>query len=379
MNVPFLDLKAQYHTIKKEIDRAVAEVIAEQYFILGPKVAALETAIAEYSCTRHGIGVASGSDALTLVLLAMDIGPGADVITTPFTFFATAGSISETRATPRFVDIDPETYNIDPAQIEKAITPRTKAIMPVHLFGQCADMDPIIETARRKNLFVIEDAAQAIGADYVRGGVAKRAGGIGDIGCFSFYPSKNLGAFGDGGMVVSNNDQLAERVRLLRVHGATAKYYHRYIGVNSRLDALQAAVLLVKLRHLDEWSDMRRLNAERYDRLFAAANREGLNIVTPRVQYTNRHIYNQYVIRAPQRDGLRGFLSKHGVGTDIYYPLPLHLQECYRTLGYHKGDFPESERAAEETLALPIFPELGEDQQEYVVEKIKEFYLNGPA
>jgi len=251
--------------------------------------------------------------------------------------------------------------------------------MPVHLFGQCADMDPIMEVARRKNLFVIEDAAQAIGADYVKNGLAKRAGGIGDVGCFSFYPSKNLGAFGDGGMVVSNTDRFAERVRLLRVHGAAAKYYHRYVGVNSRLDALQAAVLLVKLRHLDEWSDQRRLNAERYDRLFAAANRDGLEIMTPKVQYANRHIYNQYVIRVPQRDGLREFLSRHGVGTDVYYPLPLHLQECYQNLGYRKGDFPESERAADETVALPIFPELGEDRQEYVVEQIREFYVNGPA
>jgi len=379
MNVPFLDLKAQYHTIKEEIDRAVAEVIEEQYFILGPKVAALETAIAEYSRARHAVGVASGSDALALSLLAMDVGPGDEILTTPFTFFATAGSISETGAIPRFVDINPETYNIDPDQIEKAVTPKTKAIMPVHLFGQCADMDPIMEVARRKNLFVIEDAAQAIGADYVKNGLAKRAGGIGDVGCFSFYPSKNLGAFGDGGMVVSNTDRFAERVRLLRVHGAAAKYYHRYVGVNSRLDALQAAVLLVKLRHLDEWSDQRRLNAERYDRLFAAANRDGLEIMTPKVQYANRHIYNQYVIRVPQRDGLREFLSRHGVGTDVYYPLPLHLQECYQNLGYRKGDFPESERAADETVALPIFPELGEDRQEYVVEQIREFYVNGPA
>jgi dTDP-4-amino-4,6-dideoxygalactose transaminase len=375
MNVPFLDLKAQYFKIKDEIDRAVSEVISEQHFILGPKVEALEEAIAGYSSARYGIGVASGSDALTLSLMAMGVGAGDEVVTTPFTFFATAGSISKVGAKPVFVDIDPRTYNLDPAHLQERITPRTKAIIPVHLFGQCADMEPIKESARSNGLRIIEDAAQAIGADYIKDSAPpQRVGSIGDLGCFSFYPSKNLGGFGDGGLVTTNDDELAKRVRLLRVHGASAKYHYQCIGINSRLDALQAAVLLVKFRYLEEWTDARLKNAAYYDQLFEETGYQTLGIEIPYVQYTNRHIFNQYVIRVPKRDELGVFLSQEGIGTDVYYPLPLHLQECYRDLGYEEGDFPHAEKAARETLALPIYPDLTREQQDYVVSKIGEFF-----
>ena len=375
MHVPFLDLKAQYQHIKDEIDQAVSEVISEQHFILGPKVEALEEAIAAYSSARYGIGVASGSDALTLSLMALGIGAGDEVITTPFTFFATAGSISKAGATPVFVDIDPRTYNLDPAHIQKRITPQTKAILPVHLFGQCADMDPIKELARNNKLWIVEDAAQAIGSDYIRNSAPpQRVGSIGDMGCFSFYPSKNLGGFGDGGMVTTNDDDLAKRIRLLRVHGASSKYYYQSIGINSRLDALQAAVLLVKFRYLEEWTAKRLKNAAYYDQLFDEIRHQDLGIEIPHVQYNNRHIYNQYVVRVPKRDELRDFLVQEGIGTDVYYPLPLHLQECYQDLGYANGDFPHAEQAARETLALPIYPELTPEQQEYVVSKIDEFF-----
>jgi dTDP-4-amino-4,6-dideoxygalactose transaminase len=375
MDVPFLDLKAQYQNIKDEIDRAVTEVISEQHFILGPKVEALEEAIAAYSSARYGIGVASGSDALTLSLMAVGVGAKDEVITTPFTFFATAGSISKVEATPVFVDIDPRTYNLDPTRIQERITPQTKAIIPVHLFGQSADMELIKEIAHSNGLWIIEDAAQAIGSDYIRNSAPpQRVGSIGDVGCFSFYPSKNLGGYGDGGMVTTNDDELAERIRLLRVHGASSKYYYQYIGINSRLDALQAAVLLVKFRYLEEWTDKRLKNAAYYDQLFDEIRHQDLGIEIPYVQYNNRHIYNQYVIRVPKRDELREFLAQEGVGTDVYYPLPLHLQECYQDLGYAKGDFPHAEQAARETLALPIYPELTLEQQEYVVSKIGEFF-----
>lgn len=375
MRVPFLDLKAQYLQIKAEIDQAIEEVVSGQQFILGPKVEALEEAIAAYCSVRHGIGVASGSDALTLSLMALGIGAGDEVITTPFTFFATAGSISKVGAKPVFVDIDPLTYNIDPKRLEEAITPATKAIIPVHLFGQSADMEPILAIAKAHGLWVIEDAAQAIGSDYQRDSTPpRRVGGMGDLGCFSFYPSKNLGGFGDGGMVTTDDDALAQRLRLLRVHGASSKYYYQLIGVNSRLDALQAAVLLVKLRYLEEWTERRRQNAAYYDRLFGEIGAAGLGIIPPVVQYRNRHIYNQYVIRTPRRDELRDFLAQEGIGTDIYYPLPLHLQECYRDLGYKEGDFPEAEKAARDTLALPVYPELTKGQLEYVVSKIAEFF-----
>jgi dTDP-4-amino-4,6-dideoxygalactose transaminase len=375
MDVPFLDLKAQYQHIKDEIDRAVTEVISEQHFILGPKVEALEEAIAAYSSVRYGIGVASGSDALTLSLMAVGVGAEGEVITTPFTFFATAGSISKVGATPVFVDIDPLTYNLDPTRIQERITPQTKAIIPVHLFGQSADMELIKEIAHSNGLWVIEDAAQAIGSDYIRNSAPpQRVGSIGNVGCFSFYPSKNLGGYGDGGMVTTNDDELAKRLRLLRVHGASSKYYYQCIGINSRLDALQAAVLLVKFRYLEEWTDKRLKNAAYYDQLFDEIRHQDLGIEIPYVQYNNRHIYNQYVIRVPKRDELREFLAQEGVGTDVYYPLPLHLQECYQDLGYAKGDFPHAEQAARETLALPIYPELTSEQQEYVVSKIGEFF-----
>ncbi len=375
MRVPFLDLKAQYQKIKKDIDQAISEVVSEQHFILGPKVEALEETIAAYSSARYGIGVASGSDALALSLLALGIGSGDEVITTPFTFFATAGSISKIGAKPVFVDIDPGTYNLDPTKIAKQITSATKAVMPVHLFGQCADMEPIKELAQRHNLWIIEDAAQAIGSDYKKNSTpSQRAGSIGDVGCFSFYPSKNLGGFGDGGMVTTDDEELARRLKLLRVHGASSKYYYQSIGVNSRLDALQAAVLLAKFRFLEEWTSKRRENAAYYNQLFEKSDYQSLGIELPHVQYNNRHIYNQYVIRVPKRDELREFLTKEGIGTDVYYPLPLHLQECYRDLGYKEGDFPHAEKAARDTLALPIYPELTREQQEYVVSKVAEFF-----
>ena len=374
MKVPFLDLKAQYQKIKKDIDQAIGEVVSEQHFILGPKVEALEETIAAYSSARYGIGVASGSDALALSLLALGIGSGDEVITTPFTFFATAGSVSKVGAKPVFVDIDPKTYNLDPSKIEERITSSTKAVMPVHLFGQCADMEPIKELAQRHNLWTIEDAAQAIGSDYKKDSTpSQRAGSIGDVGCFSFYPSKNLGGFGDGGMVTTDDEELARRLKLLRVHGASSKYYYQSIGVNSRLDALQAAVLLTKFRFLEEWTNKRRENAAYYDQLFEKSDYQSLGIELPHVQYNNRHIYNQYVIRVPKRDELREFLTQEGIGTDVYYPLPLHLQECYRDLGYKEGDFPHAEKAARDTLALPIYPELTREQQEYVVSKVAEF------
>ena len=307
--------------------------------------------------------------------MALGVGAGDEVITTPFTFFATAGSISKVGATPVFVDIDPRTYNLDPAHIQERITPQTKAIIPVHLFGQCADMDPIKKLARNNGLWIVEDAAQAIGSDYIKNSAPpQRVGSIGDVGCFSFYPSKNLGGFGDGGMVTTNDDELAERLRLLRVHGASSKYYYQYIGINSRLDALQAAILLVKFRYLEEWTAKRLKNAAYYDQLFDEIHHQELGIEIPYVQYNNRHIYNQYVIRVPKRDELREFLSHEGIGTDVYYPLPLHLQECYRELGYGECDFPHAEKAARETLALPIYPELTPEQQKYVVSKIGEFF-----
>jgi len=375
MKVPFLDLKAQYQKIKRDIDQAISEVISEQHFILGPKVEALEKTIAAYSVARYGIGVASGSDALTLSLLALGIGSGDEVITTPFTFFATAGSISNIGAKPVFVDIDPKTYNLDPEKIEGGITSATKAIMPVHLFGQSADMEPIKELARSHDLWIIEDAAQAIGSDYTRDSVPpQRVGSIGDVGCFSFYPYKNLGGVGDGGMVTTNDDELVHQLRLLRVHGASSKYCYECIGVNSRLDALQAAVLLAKFRYLEAWTNKRRENAADYNELFERSDHQSLGIEIPHVQYNNRHIYNQYVIRVPKRDELREFLTQEGIGTDVYYPLPLHLQACYRHLGYKEGDFPHAEKAARDTLALPIYPELTREQRAYVVAKIAEFF-----
>ncbi|MFH0777209.1 MAG: DegT/DnrJ/EryC1/StrS family aminotransferase [Candidatus Eisenbacteria bacterium] len=363
MEVPFLDLKQQYLSIKDEIDSAIAGIVANCNFILGEPVKELEARIAEYCGAKHAVGVASGTDALFLALKACGVGPGHEVITSSYSFFSSAGTVWNAGARPVFVDIDPETFNLDTSQIAERITRHTKAIVPVHLFGQCADMGPILELAREWGLFVIEDAAQAIGATQNR----MKAGSMGNAGCFSFYPSKNLGAYGDGGMVVTDDSELADRVRLLRVHGARPKYFNKVVGFNSRLDALQAAVLLAKLRHLDRWSEKRRQNAAAYDRLL-----QDTNLVTPKIRDNNVSIYNQYVVRLGRRDAVKEFLKKKGVGTDVYYPLPLHLQECFKDLGYGKGQLPNCERAAEESLAIPIFPELTMEQQEYVVRSVKE-------
>ncbi len=380
MKVPFFDLKPQSFALRKEIQSAIDEVFETQQFILGSQVDALQKRVAQYCQAVYAIGVASGSDALLLSLMALNIGPGDEVILPSFTFFATAGSVSHIGAIPVFVDIDPETYNIDPLKIEQKITTRTKAILPVHLFGQCADMDPILRIAESRGLHVIEDAAQALGSEYnpPSGPKGRRAGQMGDLGCFSFYPTKNLGAFGDAGMVVANDPHLAEKVRLLRVHGSQPKYYHRWVGVNSRLDTLQAAILLVKFKYLDDWTEARQNHAKKYEELFRDILTRVEGIKLPGVLHENRHIFNQYVIRVPKRDQLRKFLADEGIGTDIYYPLPLHLQECFSSLKYRRGDLPASEKASEETLALPIYPELQEDQQEMVVDRIKAFYRNPP-
>jgi dTDP-4-amino-4,6-dideoxygalactose transaminase len=368
MNVPLLDLRAQFQTIRGEVMAAVERVFESQHFILGPEVEAFERDAAEYCRIKHAIGCGSGSDALLLALTALGVGPGDEVVTASFSFFATAGSIARLGARPVFVDISPDDFNVDPNLIERAITPRAKAILPVHLFGQCAEMDAIREVADRHNLPVIEDAAQAIGAGYCE----RRAGAMGAVGCFSFFPSKNLGGAGEGGLMTTDDDDLAEKLRLLRVHGMRPKYYHKVVGVNSRLDALQAAVLGVKLKYLERWSDARRRNAEDYDKLFAEAGVE--EVTTPAVRPNRRHIFNQYTIRCSRRDELMDFLKRRGVGSEIYYPAPLHLQECFAHLGYKLGDLPATERASRECLSLPIYPELTEEMRQYVVEKIAEFY-----
>ncbi len=376
VRVPLLDLKAQYASIRKEVGSAIDGVLESQRFILGPEVEALQEEVAAYCQCKFAVGVSSGTDALLVALMAIDIKPGDEVITTPYTFFATVGSIARAGAKPVFVDIDPITYNIDPEGLEMAITPRTRAIIPVHLYGQMADMDPIMEEAARHDLMVIEDAAQAIGAEYH----GRRAGSIGDLGCFSFFPSKNLGGFGDGGMVTSNDPELADRVELLRGHGARPRYYHKVVGGNFRLDAIQAAVLRVKLRHLDGWTQGRQRNADTYRRLFSefglavASLDEGQSaVVLPTDVGYGRHIYNQFVIRTGRRDALRAHLKDLQIGTAIYYPVPLHLQECFADLGYREGDFPASGEAAAQTLALPIYPELTEDMLRTVVDAIAEF------
>jgi dTDP-4-amino-4,6-dideoxygalactose transaminase len=375
MKVPFFDLIPQFNSIQEEIRPALDEVFKTQQFILGPQVEALEQTIARYCQTRYAVGVASGSDALLLSLMALEIGVGDEVILPPFTFFATAGAVSRVGAIPVFADIDPETCNIDPSKIEEKITPRTKAFIPVHLYGQCADMGPILQVAKAKKIRVIEDAAQALGAEYRAhpNTSGSRAGAMGDVGCFSFFPTKNLGAFGDAGMVVTNDDHLADRIRLLRVHGSHPKYFHQFIGINSRLDALQGAILAAKFKHLEKWTGERQKRAARYQLLLQhVVHNSGLRL--PTIQHENRHIFHQYVIRTPKRDRLRQFLAQEGVGTEIYYPIPLHMQECFSFLNYRPGDFPVSEKAAEETLALPIFPELTEEQQDFVVDRIKAFY-----
>lgn len=373
MAVPLLDLKRQYAEIADEIRARMEPVIANQAFVLGPVVEEFEAAVAEMLGVAHAIGVASGTDALLLPLRALELAPGDEVITVPFTFFATAGAIHNAGGRPVFVDIDPVTFNIDPSQVEAAITPRTRAIVPVHLFGQMADMEPLRELADRHGLFLLEDGAQAIGARQRVGERWYRTGELGDCAAFSFFPSKNLGGFGDGGMIVTNDDELAARLRRLRVHGGLQTYYHEEIGTNSRLDALQAAVLHAKLPHLDRWSEGRRRNAAWYDARLADLERAG-KVERPRVLEKNESIYNQYTLRVRDRDALRERLQARGVGNAIYYPLPLHLQPCFAYLGYEAGALPESERAAAEVLSLPIFPELRPSELEEVAAAIEEFY-----
>ncbi len=365
MKVPLLDLTAQYASLKEDVLTAVAGVLESQVCIGGPKVAELERQVAVISQCNYAVGVSSGTDALLNVMMSLNLEPGDEVITTPFTFFATAGCIHRVGAKPVFVDIDPLTYNIDPAKIEAAITPNTKAVVPVHLFGQVSDMDAILDIARRHDLFVIEDAAQSITATYK----GLPCGGLGTAGCLSFFPSKNLGAAGDGGMIVTNDEVLYTRMMLMRSHGAKPKYFHKFVGANFRLDPIQAAVLLVKLPHLNSWSKARRDNAAYYDSRLA-----GSPIGTPYIRPDCVSIYNQYVIRIERRDQLAAHLKQLGIGTEIYYPLPMHLQECFGYLGHRKGDFPEAEKAAEEVLALPVYPELTPEMREYVADALLDFY-----
>jgi dTDP-4-amino-4,6-dideoxygalactose transaminase len=385
MQVPLLDLRAQYRPLKAEIMRVIEEVCDNQSFILGSYVKRLETEVAAYSQARHGIGVSSGTDALLVALMALDIGPGDEVLTTPYSFFATGGVVSRLGARPVYCDIDRASYNLSAAAVERFIVDhcdlqngtlvnrrtggKVRVLQPVHLYGQCADMPALMALARRYGLAVVEDAAQAIGAESVDG---RRAGTIGDIGCFSFFPSKNLGAFGDAGMCTANDDALAEKLRILRVHGGKPKYYHAMIGGNFRLDELQAAVLTVKLKHLDAWTAARQRNADTYNRLFREAGLDG-DVGLP-ARTSGRHIYNQYVIRVRERDRLREHLNAAHIGTEIYYPVPLHLQKCFADLGGRAGDCPEAEQAARETVALPVYPELGEAQLEYVVRTIRQFF-----
>jgi len=388
MKVPLLDLKPQYQSLKKEIDETLIRVAESQYFILGPEVDKMEKSFSDYLGSKHALGVSSGTDALLIALMAIDIKPGDEVIVPTFSFFATAGVVARLNAIPVLVDCDPVTFNIDPAEVEKKITPKSKAIIPVHLFGQSCEMDEIMTIARKRNIKVIEDAAQAIGVQYKDG---KCVGTIGDIGCFSFFPSKNLGCFGDGGLVTTNDDYLGERLKILRVHGGEPKYYHKIIGGNFRLDALQAAIINIKLPHLNSWSEKRRNNAASYTKLFVErglAAEEGKRnfdniskVLLPKAVYNykanlvkNYHIYNQYIIRVEKRDELRKFLAEKEVSTEIYYPIPFHMQECFSYLNYKLGDFPFSEQAANTSIALPIYPELTHEQITYVVDMINEFF-----
>jgi dTDP-4-amino-4,6-dideoxygalactose transaminase len=395
MKVPLLDLKLQYNSIKKELDEALLKVAESQYFILGPEVDKMEKDFCSHLKCEHALGVSSGTDALLIALMAIDIKPGDEVIVPAYSFFATAGVVARLNAVPVFTDIDPVTFNMNPDSFEKKISSKTKAVIPVHLYGQSCDMDPVIEIAKKHNIKVIEDAAQAIGVQYKDG---RCVGTIGDIGCFSFFPSKNLGCFGDGGLVTTNNKELANKLKILRVHGGHPKYYHKIIGGNFRLDAIQAAVISVKLPHLNGWSEARRKNAQLYNKFFVDAklaeetgrtsfddkNKVLLpkavyksEIVNPKsdLSFVNYHIYNQYIIRTQKRNEVREFLTKNNIGTEIYYPVPFHLQECFSYLGYKQGDFPVSESAANTSIALPIFPELTEEQIKYVVDKIGEFIL----
>jgi len=364
MNVPLLDLKAQYETIRPDVDAAVRGVLETARFIGGPEVSGLEQEVARYSQCAHAVGCASGTDALLLALWALGVGPGDEVITTAYSFFASAGVITNNGATPVFVDIDPRTYNLDPLKLEAAFTPRTKAVVAVSLYGQCCDVPAIKAVCDRHQAFLIEDAAQSIGSEWE----GKRSGSMSDFGGFSFFPSKNLGGAGDGGMVVTQSQEFADRVKLLREHGSKPKYYHSLVGTNSRLDALQAAILRVKLRHLDRWSEGRARNAGLYNSLFG-----GSRVVRPHHDPRTRHIYNQYVIRVPKRNELRTFLTERTIGNEVYYPVPLHLQKCFASLGYKEGDMPNAEAAAQETVALPIYPELTEEQIRYVAATVREF------
>jgi dTDP-4-amino-4,6-dideoxygalactose transaminase len=392
IRVPLLDLQAQYAAIRSQIHEAIDTVLDSQRFVLGPNVSALETDVARYCRAPYAVGVASGSDALLLALMALGISAGDEVITTSYTFFATAAAVVRLGGVPVFVDIEPTTLNLAVEQVKARITPRTKAIIPVHLYGQCADMAPLLTLAREHGLIVIEDAAQVIGAAYLlphadceagdTAGKWHRAGAMGDLGCLSFYPSKALGAYGDAGMLLAHDATLAERVRALRTHGGLGKYRHDMVGVNSRLDELQAAVLRVKLKYLDDWIAARQARAVRYEQLFQAAGlaeapggvAAGKPIVLPTIAPRCTHIFYVYAVRVRQRDRLRTYLAAHGVETDVYYPLPLHMQPCFAPLGYRQGDFPEAEQAAAESLALPMYPELSEAQQEYVAEQIADFY-----
>jgi dTDP-4-amino-4,6-dideoxygalactose transaminase len=368
MKVPLIDLSGQHRFLRPQLVAALEGVLDSQQFVLGSEVAALETEIASYCTTKFAVGCASGSDALLLALMALDLAPGDEVITSPFTFFATGAAITRLGAVPKFVDIDPRTYNIDPKQVAAAITPRTRAILPVHLYGQCADMDPLLEIGKRNGIPLVEDAAQAIGAE----DNGRRAGSMGEIGCFSFYPTKNLGGAGDGGMLVTHDASLDKRLKKLRVHGGATEYLHDEVGINSRLDALQAAVLRVKLKYLDNWSAARRQKADRYTELL---NEAGIadRFVPPFIRPGVRHIFHQYVIRTPGNETVIKYLAQHEIGSKVYYPVALHQQQCFEYLGYREGQFPEAERAASETLALPCFPELTEEQQEYVVGTLARF------
>jgi dTDP-4-amino-4,6-dideoxygalactose transaminase len=366
MAVPLLDLEAQYRPLRGEILAAITRVCDSQRFILGPEVDALERELEASMGVAHAIAVSSGTDAILATLMALGIGPGDEVITPTYSFFATAGCVARVGGAPKLVDIDPATYNVDPEAVRAAITPRTKAIIPVHLYGQMADMNALLEVANEREIPVIEDACQAIGSEYQ----GRQAGTLGAAGCFSFFPSKNLGAFGDAGLITTNSDRLAHELKLLRNHGAEPKYYHTRIGGNFRLDALQAAVLRVKLPYLGEWTEARRANAHRYDELFGAAGLR--DIVLPTEAPGRRHIFNQYVVRVPNRDRVRTQLTERGIGTEIYYPVPFHLQECFATLGHQRGDFPNSEAAADSTIALPIYGELTLEQQQAVVAALGE-------
>ena len=370
MSVALLDLKRQFEQVETDVRLQIDRVLREQSFILGPVVAEFEAAVAAYAGVRHAVGLASGTDALLLALKALELKPGDEVITTPFTFFATAGTIHNAGGTAVFVDIDPATMNLDPALLERAITPRTRAIVPVHLFGLMADMKPILEIARRHGVFVLEDSAQSIGSRQMIDGEWKATGQLGDATAFSFFPSKNLGAYGDGGMMVTQDDALAERLRRLRVHGGLKTYYHDEVGYNSRLDALQAAVLHAKFPHLEQWSEQRRKNAAYYDHAFADVP----EVVTPYIDPNNVSIYNQYTLRVQRRDALQAHLNAKKIGNAIYYPLPLHLQPCFAYLGYKEGSLPLAEQAAREVISIPVFPELTRAQQDEVIAAIRDFY-----